>query len=180
MARDAVPARDAVDDIVSQWAGQWPDLDVAALHVFGRLHRSYLRYQTSLAALFDAHGINMASFDVLAALRRSGPPFRMTAGRLAEMSLVTTGGITLRVDRLEKAGLVTRVRDTEDRRVVYAQLTDKGLQVIEDAAVAHFANESRMLAGLSEAERDRLAGLLRKLEHSIESSESTVSPQQSA
>ncbi|MFI6433352.1 MarR family winged helix-turn-helix transcriptional regulator [Rhodococcus oryzae] len=180
MARDAVPTHDAVDDIVSQWASQWPDLDVSALHVFGRLHRSYLRYQTSLAAVFDKHDINIASFDVLAALRRSGPPFRMTSGQLAEMSLVTTGGVTLRVDRLEKAGLVTRERDTEDRRVVYAQLTDKGLRVIQEAALEHFANEARMLAGLSAAERDQLAGLLRKLEHSIESSESPDSKEHSA
>ncbi|MEV0336157.1 MarR family transcriptional regulator [Nocardia sp. NPDC050717] len=180
MAREAVPAQDAVDDIVRQWAGQWPGLDVSPLQVFGRLHRSYLRYQASLAAVFDAHDINMASFDVLAALRRSGPPFRMTSGQLAEMSLVTTGGITLRVDRLEKAGLVTRVRDTEDRRVVYAQLTDEGLRVIENAALEHFANEARMLAGLSQDQRDQLAGLLRVLEHSIETSESAPSAQHSA
>ncbi|MDF3304897.1 MULTISPECIES: MarR family winged helix-turn-helix transcriptional regulator [Rhodococcus] len=162
-----VPDRDAVDDIVDQWAHQWPDLDVSPLKVLGRLHRSYLRYQSSLAAVFEEHGINMASFDVMAALRRSGPPYRMTSGQLAESALVTTGGVTLRVDRLEKAGLVQRERDAEDRRIVHAQLTDEGLRVIEKVAEAHFANESQILSGMSKDDQAALAELLRKLEHSI-------------
>lgn len=91
MTQRPVPDRDAVDDIVDQWAHQWPELDVSPLKVLGRLHRSYLRYQASLAVVFEEHGINMASFDVLAALRRSGPPYRMTSGQLAESALVTTG-----------------------------------------------------------------------------------------
>lgn len=174
------PDVDSVDEIVSQWRRQWPDLEVSPLHVFGRLHRTYLRYQSSLAALFDQHGINMASFDVLAALRRSGPPYRMTSGQLAESSLVTTGGITLRVDRLEQAGLVVRERDPEDRRVVYAKLTDEGLRVLEAAAQAHFANEERMLAGMTAEQRAELATLLRVLEHSIATAESTGAQEDSA
>lgn len=162
---------DTVDDIVGQWAQQWPDLDVSAIHIFGRMHRSYLRYQASLAAVFDRHGINVASFDVLAALRRSGPPYQMTSGQLAEMSLVTTGGITLRVDRLEQAGLVERERDSTDRRVVYARLTARGKEVFDAAAREHFENENHMLAGLSATERTALADLFRKLERSITASE---------
>ncbi|MQY18896.1 MarR family winged helix-turn-helix transcriptional regulator [Nocardia macrotermitis] len=161
------PDRDAVDDIVAQWHLQRPDLDVSPLEVFGRLHRSYIYYQSSLTALFDRHGINMAAFDVLAALRRSGPPYRMTAGQLAEMALVTTGGMTLRVDRLEKAGLVERERDPDDRRIVYSRLTEAGLRVLESTADDHFANEARMLAGLTATEQAGLAHLLRKLERSI-------------
>ena len=108
----------------------------------------------------------MASFDVLAALRRSGPPYRMTSGQLAESSLVTTGGITLRVDRLEQAGLVVRERDP--RTVEWLREVDgRGLRVIEAAAQAHFANEERMLAGMSADQRAELAKLLRVLEHSI-------------
>jgi DNA-binding MarR family transcriptional regulator len=174
------PDYDAVDDIVSQWNRQWPELDVSALHVFGRLHRTYLRYQASLAAVFEQHGINMASFDVLAALRRSGPPYRMTSGQLAESSLVTTGGITLRVDRLEKAGLVVRERDPDDRRVVYARLTDEGLRVVDTTAEAHFGNESRMLANLSQDKRKQLARLLLELEHSIVTSETAALEEHSA
>lgn len=171
---------DTVDEIVVQWAEQWPDLDVSALHIFGRMHRSYLRYQSSLAAVFDRHGINVASFDVLAALRRSGPPYQMTSGQLAEMSLVTTGGVTLRVDRLEQAGLVERERDQNDRRVVYARLTAKGKEVFDAAATEHFANENRMLAELSATERTELADLFRKLERSIAASETNSDTSASA
>ncbi|WP_051461452.1 MarR family winged helix-turn-helix transcriptional regulator [Tomitella biformata] len=160
--------RDAVDDIVDQWAAQRPDIDVSPLQVFGRLHRVYLRYHSALNVLFDAHNINMASFDVLAALRRSGAPYRMTAGQLASTSLVTTGGITLRVDRLEKAGLVIRERDAEDRRIVYTQLTPEGLKVIDAVAGAHFTNESKLLAGLNQGESAELARLLSLLERSID------------
>ncbi|MDZ7911974.1 MAG: MarR family transcriptional regulator [Rhodococcus sp. (in: high G+C Gram-positive bacteria)] len=171
---------DAVDDIVHQWERQWPDLDVSALHIFGRMHRSYLRYQSSLSAVFEKHGINVASFDVLAALRRAGPPYQMTSGQLAEMSLVTTGGVTLRVDRLEQAGLVERERDATDRRVVYARLTAKGKEVFDAAAEEHFENENRMLAGLNAPERKQLADLFRKLEHSIVASETTIDSSASA
>ncbi|GAA4471266.1 MarR family transcriptional regulator [Rhodococcus olei] len=167
MARKQSPEPDAVDDILAQWARECPDLDVSPLAVLGRLHRTYLRYQSAIGHVFDRHDINMASFDVLSALRRSGKPYRMTSGQLAESSLVTTGGITLRIDRLEKAGLVRRERDADDRRIVYAELTDAGLDLIDTVARDHFANEVRMLAGLSETERAELAVLLRRLEESI-------------
>jgi len=167
VGRDRVPDRDAVDDIVDQWAREWPGLDVTPLEVLGRLHRTYLRYQSAIGRVFDEYGINMASFDVLAALRRAGKPYRMTSGQLAESSLVTTGGITLRIDRLEKAGLVRRERDAEDRRIVYAELTPAGKKLIDEIAVAHFENETRMLAELSKNDKAELVQLLRKLEHSL-------------
>ena len=167
MGRDRVPDRDAVDDIVDQWTREWPGLDVTPLEVLGRLHRTYLRYQSAVGRVFDEYGINMASFDVLAALRRSGEPYRMTSGQLAESSLVTTGGITLRIDRLEKAGLVRRERAAEDRRIVHAELTDAGKKLIDDVALAHFENETRMLAELSPDDQSDLVHLLRKLEHSL-------------
>jgi len=167
VGRDRVPDRDAVDDIVDQWTREWPGLDVTPLEVLGRLHRTYLRYQSAVGRVFDEYGINMASFDVLAALRRSGEPYRMTSGQLAESSLVTTGGITLRIDRLEKAGLVRRERDAEDRRIVHSELTDAGKKLIDDVALAHFENETRMLAELSPDDQSDLVHLLRKLEHSL-------------
>jgi len=159
---------DPVDVIASQWRRERPDIDVSALAVFGRLHRTYLRYAALIGEVFDSHEINMASFDVLAALRRSGPPFRRTAGDLASTGLVTTGGLTLRLDRLEAAGLITRERDTADRRVVYAQLTEAGLALIDQVAVEHFDNEMRMLAGLSDTERRQLAALLGRLDHALQ------------
>jgi DNA-binding MarR family transcriptional regulator len=171
---DSGEGKDAVDEIVAQWSRQAPDLDVSALNVFGRLHRSYLRYQTTISAVFEQYGINMASFDVLAALRRSGPPYRMTSGQLSQSALVTAGGVTLRVDRLEQAGLVVRERDDDDRRVVYACLTDEGLQLINETAAEHFANEKDMLHGMSAQEQAQLAALLQKLERSIVSNERRV------
>ncbi|MBM7365690.1 MarR family winged helix-turn-helix transcriptional regulator [Gordonia hydrophobica] len=159
--------QDAVDDIVGQWGHERPDMDVSALQVFGRLHRAYLLYQTSLSSLFSDYDLNMASFDVLASLRRNGAPYRMTSGELAKTMLVTTGGVTLRVDRLEKAGLVERKRDPDDRRIVYVCLTTTGLSLIDQTASAHFANELRLLQGLDEADQRALSTLLQKLETSI-------------
>lgn len=173
MTRRASGRPDAVDLVLEQWKRELPTLDASPMEVLGRLHRSFLRYQALLSELFECFDLNMASFDVLAALRRSGPPYRQTAGQLADIALVTTGGITLRLDRLEKAGLVIRERDAQDRRVVYACLTERGVEVADVVAVAHFANEERMLAELSDAERRRLSQLLGKLERSLETAEQT-------
>lgn len=171
MATSRPSRQDPVDVIVSQWEHEIPDMDVSALAVFGRLHRSYARYAAQLGEVFGKYGINMASFDVLAALRRSGPPYRRTAGDLAGIGLITTGGLTLRLDRLEQAGLITRERDSADRRVVYAQLTEAGLELTGQVAREHFANELRMLARLSKSERTQLADLLAKLERSLSDAE---------
>lgn len=168
MSRMAMGRPDTVDMIIEQWHRERPDVDVSPLAVFGRLHRGYQRYTMLLNEVFERHDITMAAFDVLATLRRSGPPYRRTAGELAGISLVSTGGVTLRLDRLEKAGLIIRERDPEDRRVVYARLTDLGMTVTDRVVEEHFANERRMLAGLTETERRQLARLLGKLERSLE------------
>jgi DNA-binding MarR family transcriptional regulator len=167
VVRAKVPPEDAVDLIIKQWHAQRPALDVSAMEVLGRLHRGYLKYQALLNTVFDRYGINNGTFDVLAALRRSGPPYRMTAGELATSSLVTTGGITLRIDRLEEAGMVERIRLRDDRRVVYAQLTADGLKLVDEVSQVHFENERVMLDGLTATDQKQLAGLLRKLERSI-------------
>src|ERR1700761_7118541 len=96
MTCEAADSQDAVDVIIAQWQRELPGLDVSALAVFGRLHRSYLLYAARLTEIFSRYGINPASFDVRAALRRSGPPYRATAGRLARTGLITTGGVTQR------------------------------------------------------------------------------------
>lgn len=159
---------DVVDLILEQWARHDPGLDPSAMAVFGRLHRSFLRYQAQLAPVFEQHGISMAAFDVLAALRRSGEPYRQTMRDLGGVTLVTAGGLTQRVDRLESAGLVRRERDVTDGRVVHVQLTPAGLGLIDRITRAHFANEKDMLAGLGENEQRQLARLLRKLERSLD------------
>lgn len=156
-----------VERIVEQWHTERPDLDASPIAVFGRVHRVYLRYQAEISKVFGNYDLNSASFDVLAALRRSGKPFRKMGSDLANDSLLSSAGVTFRLDRLENAGLIERHRDTEDRRVVYSQLTEDGLAVIEKAIADHLENEERMLHGLTKQDRADLARLLAKLETSI-------------
>lgn len=160
-------AQDPVDAIVEQWRHERPDLDPSPIALFGRVHRIYLRYQTVLGKTFGKHGLNSASFDVLAALRRSGAPYRKTGTQLANGSLLSTAGVTFRLDRLEQAGLIERQRDDVDRRVVYSALTDAGLETIDRTIEAHLEAEEALLKGLTRKERDQLAKLLTKLEASI-------------
>ncbi|WP_432102648.1 MarR family winged helix-turn-helix transcriptional regulator [Streptomyces sp. bgisy091] len=159
--------QDAVAKVVEDWARERPELDTSPLEVLARLHRSFLRYSTGLTESIERHGLSVAGFDVLTALRRSGEPYRLTAGQLADSGLVSSAGVTLRIDRLEKDGLIVRERDTQDRRVVYSRLTEKGLATVDKAFTEHLENENRMLGGLSPSERRQLARLLRKLEVSI-------------
>lgn len=158
---------DGVGEIIRQWARSRPELDVSALDVFGRLHRSFLLYRSRINVVFEQFGINEAGFDVLACLRRAEPTFRRTAGELAKQTLVTTGGLTLRVNRLEEAGLVVRDRDPDDARVVYVTLSDAGRELVDRVSDAHFAALRRMLAGLDLDQKGELAGLLAVLEGSL-------------
>lgn len=161
------PSLDEVGAIVEQWRQERPDLDPSPIALFGRVHRVYLRYQAVLNKTFSKYGLNSASFDVLTSLRRAGAPYRKTGTQLAAGSLLSSAGVTLRLDRLEEAGLIKRERDHDDRRVVYSSLTEKGLEVIDRAIEAHLDAEAALLAGLSAKERSRLTELLAKLEQSI-------------
>lgn len=161
---------DAVTRILAEWRTEFPDTDSSALAVFGRLHRCFLRYQTQISRVVERRNISIAALDVLMALRRAGAPYRRTAGDLAASSLVSTGGITLRAERLEEAGLILREGDENDRRIVYLRLTDTGLALIDDLVGEHFANELEMLAGLAPPERRRLEALLARLERLLEAS----------
>ncbi|MET7630012.1 MarR family transcriptional regulator [Streptomyces sp. NBC_01724] len=159
--------QDAVASIVEDWRRERPDLDTAPLEVFGRLHRAFLRYSAAISRPVERKGLSMAGFDVLTALRRAGAPFRRTAGELADSGLISSAGVTLRIDRLEKDGLILRERDPQDRRVVHSRLTDEGLSTIDELFSEHLENERRMLAGLTPAECRQLARLLEKLERSV-------------
>ncbi|ANZ23307.1 MULTISPECIES: MarR family winged helix-turn-helix transcriptional regulator [Rhodococcus] len=160
-----------MDAIVAHWAVARPELDVSGLKVFGRLHRSFLVYKSRIAPTFEEHGINDSGFDVLACLRRAVPHHRLTAGELADQTLVTTGGLSLRVNRLEQAGLVTRSKDSQDARVVYVELTPAGAALVDSVADAHFAKLRAMLGDLDTGERETLARLLARLEHSARAAE---------
>ncbi|RFU87036.1 MarR family transcriptional regulator [Streptomyces triticagri] len=159
--------KDAVEAVVADWARERPELDTSPLEVLARLHRSFLRYNAQLTSSIERHGLSVAGFDVLTALRRAGAPYRLTAGQLADQGLVSSAGVTLRIDRLEKDGLIVRERDADDRRVVYSRLTDDGLATVDRVFAEHLDNERRMLAEVTPAERRQLARLLRKLESSI-------------
>lgn len=170
-ATAAVEAPDAVDHSIAQWAAEWPELDVSAMQVLARIHRIFLRYNAQITRVFEAQGINPAAFAVLAALYRSGPPYRLKVTELADQTLVSTGGMTQRLDRLEALGLIERERDVADRRAVFARLTEAGRERARVAALAHFSNENRMLSGLDPQQRADLAEALRLLERSLVAAE---------
>ncbi|ROO89082.1 MarR family transcriptional regulator [Actinocorallia herbida] len=159
--------RDEVDEIVDQWREQRPDVVPDAIGVFGRITRTYLTQRAILREVHERHGLTLAAFDVLANLRRSGAPHRKTAGELAESSLLTSGGITFRLDKMEADGLIRRSRSLEDRRVVYAELTELGLAKIDEVFAEHLAVEQGMLGLLEPAEIAQLSALLRKLGASV-------------
>jgi DNA-binding MarR family transcriptional regulator len=152
--------QDAVDRITSQWSAVRPDLDLSPIGVIGRVSRLSRLVDRRLAENFARHGIEAWMYDVLATLRRSGDPYELTAGDLVRQSMVTTGAITNRIDRLEQRGLVQRA-GTADRRKVIVRLTPQGLDLVEEVVVGHMATEREILATLSERQQRDLAHLLR-------------------
>ncbi|MGP3964240.1 MarR family winged helix-turn-helix transcriptional regulator [Nonomuraea sp. 3N208] len=158
---------DHVDFVLRQWDAQRPDLDVSPMAVIGRLSRLYRLIDAELRRTFAAHGLDRASFDVLATLRRSDPPRRLTPAELMRASMVTSGAITQRLDRLEERGLVTRTPSESDGRGVYVTLTEEGFALIDRVLPDHVATEHRVLAALSGERRDALAGTLRDLLESL-------------
>jgi DNA-binding MarR family transcriptional regulator len=154
--------QDAVDRIVGQWAAVRPDVDVSPIGVVGRVSRLSRLVDRVLAENFARFGIESWMYDVLATLRRSGPPHALTAGELVRQSMVTTGAITNRIDRLADRGLVERAA-AADRRKVVVRLTPAGLALVDEVVGAHADTEHRILAALAPEERAALAGLLRTL-----------------
>ncbi|MGX7875079.1 MarR family winged helix-turn-helix transcriptional regulator [Mesorhizobium sp. ORM6] len=149
---------------IEQWKRERPDLDVSPMGVLGRLNEaSSLIARDRLAPLFARFGLQAGEFDVLATLRRSGSPYALTPTALYEATMVTSGAMTNRLDRLERAGLILRGPHPNDRRGIVVQLTEKGLALIDEALTAHVANEHEILAGLTPAERETLSRLLEKL-----------------
>ena len=154
---------DEIDRLVGQWNKERPDLDVSASHALTRITRLALLQSVSFAPIFARYGLTWGEHLVLAALRRSGPPFRMTPTTLFSALLLSSGAMTNRLDRLEERGLVRRLPDPSDRRGRLVELTAKGRRVVDKAVVDHIADEEKLLAPLNRSERQRLAELLRKL-----------------
>lgn len=158
---------DHVDRVLEQWGTQRPDLDVSPMAVIGRLKRLSRRIDAELRRTFAAHGLDAASFDVLATLRRSGPENQLTPAELMLASMVTSGAVTQRLDRLQDRGLVTRTPSPSDRRVVHVALTRDGRALVDQVLPDHLATENRLLAGLTGPERAALANVLRHLSESL-------------
>jgi DNA-binding MarR family transcriptional regulator len=155
--------RDETDGLLAAWARERPDLDPAPLAVLSRVTRLARHLDRERRAAFAAQGLEAYEFDVLTARRRAGPPYELTPGRLLTETLVTSGTMTHRLDRMEARGLVARRPDPADGRGVRVRLTAAGRDRA-DAAVADLLDRERtLLAGLSERDRDRLAALLRTL-----------------
>ena len=160
--------RDRVDAILEQWRRERPELDTSTMGVIGRVNRLSTLFGQSHAEVFARFGIDRGEFDVLATLRRSGAPYRLSPTQLFRSLMMSSGGMTSRLDRLERAGLVRRVPDPNDRRSVRVELTGHGLETVDRAVEAHVENQHRLLAGLTELDRERLATLMRGLLVSLE------------
>ena len=153
---------DHVDRILAQWNKERPDLDVAPMGLLGRLARLSIYLGREVEKTFSEFGLSSASFDVLAALRRSGKPYRLSPGDLLATTMITSGTMTNRIDQLEKAGLVERLTNPEDRRSVLIALKPEGLDLVERAITAHVANQHRVTALLEPDERAALDAIAKK------------------
>jgi DNA-binding MarR family transcriptional regulator len=164
---------DRVDLIVEQWARQRPDLDLTAMGMVARILRLSRVLEREINLLFERFGLNRGEFDVLAALRRSGRPFRLTPSRLADSLLISTGAMTNRIDRLEQSGLVRRLGDDSDRRVVVVELTARGQRLIDRTIDEHVDNERRLAGRLNTPDQRELNDLLRRWLMGLEGNAST-------
>jgi DNA-binding MarR family transcriptional regulator len=162
MSADHRP-RDEVDAVVEAWARERPDLDVAPMRVLSRVTRLARHLDRQRAAAFSAHGLETWEFDVLAALRRAGAPNQLSPGQLVRETMVTSGTMTNRVDRLAARGLVHRELHPGDKRGVLVRLTDAGRTAVDAALADLLQAERALLAGLAEDDQHQLAQTLRRL-----------------
>ena len=151
---------DRVAEIQREWRRERPDLDPSPQGVIGRLHRVALELTERLVAVYEQFGLSEGEFDVLATLRRAGAPYERAAGELADHTLVTTGGLTKRVDRLAARGLVERRVEASDARKRLVRLTPGGRDLIDRAITAHLANEHRILDELGRTDAAALEPIL--------------------
>jgi DNA-binding MarR family transcriptional regulator len=155
--------RDEVDDLVAAWRAERPDLDVQPLQVLSRVSRLARHLDRARRTAFARHGLETWEFDVLSALRRQGAPYQLSPGSLLRATLVTSGTMTNRIDRLAAAGLVRRQPDPQDKRGVLVTLTPEGRARVDAALADLLGREEALLTGLDRGERQELASLLRTL-----------------
>lgn len=154
---------DKIDHIIQQWDTERPDLDFFAMALIGRLKLASTLVMPQLQRVFDEYQLSAGEFDVLATLRRSGVPFTLSPTELYDTLLITSGTMTHRLKLLESRGLISRLPNKKDSRSLLVQLTDTGLDLIDKAVTAHVANETVILSGLSDDEKQTLDIGLRAL-----------------
>lgn len=155
--------QDEVDRLVAAWRRERPDLDVSPMEILSRISRLATYLDRARKQAFAAHNLESSEFDVLSALRRAGDPYRLSPGQLVQETLVTSGTMTNRVDRLVTKGLVDRMPDPADRRGVQVQLTASGRAAVDGALVALLDSERELLAGIGTNDREAVAAALRTL-----------------
>ncbi len=159
---------DTIDRVLEQWRDARPDLDASALAVVGRILRLAGHMERRANQVLDEFDLPVGGFDVLGTLRRAGRPYALTPTELMRSTMLTSGAMTNRIDRLEQQGLVERRRDSKDRRSLQVCLTRKGLKVIDAAAGVRFQEANDAVSGLTARERAKLETLLGKLLIAIE------------
>ncbi|MFE7414617.1 MarR family winged helix-turn-helix transcriptional regulator [Streptomyces laurentii] len=164
-ARGPGPEHDAVDAITDQWAAVRPDLETLPMAVYGRIHRLSAAIREEVGKAYKQYGgMSLGEFDVLATLRRSGAPYTLSPRELTSTLMITTGGMTGRLDKLERAGLITRSPDPNDRRGLRVTLTEEARNLVDQAVAAGLVRQREAVdSALTPEEVQQLAGLLRKL-----------------
>ena len=155
--------QDEVDRLVAAWARERPDLDVQPLEILSRVTRLARHLDRARRIAFETHVLEVWEFDVLAALRRAGRPYVLSPGQLLAQTMVTSGTMTNRVDRLEVRGVVQRLPDPADRRGVHVRLTPRGKERVDAALADLLARERELLSSLTARQQQSLSGLLRQL-----------------
>ena len=156
-------ATDSIDLMAAAWRRERPDIDMSSIGLVSRIWRIGRHLERHRKQRFDLMGTDRATVDVLATLRRSGPPYQRTAGELMHSSLITSGGVSQRLDKLERAGYIERHVDRADRRRVEVRLTPAGIELVDSVLADLMEHETKLLGHLSPDEQEALIGLLRKL-----------------
>lgn len=154
---------DSVDLIAAAWRRERPDIDVGSIGVVTRIWRIWRHLDRHRKQRLEVLGTDRVTLDVLATLRRSGPPYQRTAGELMHSSLITSGGVSQRLDKLERAGYLSRQVDTSDRRRVEVRLTQAGVELVDSVVADVMDHETKLLSRLDPGEQETLIRLLRKL-----------------
>lgn len=156
-----------VESLIAAWGTERPDVPMDSLRVSLPLRRALQSAEARRSKLLARHGVTAATLDLLVALRRAGEPYVRTPSELARLLVLSSGGVSQRLERLEEAGLLERRVNTDDRRVVYVQLTELGLSTLDDLIGEYMRHEDAMLSGLTERQLEQLTRLLVKLDESI-------------